>query len=79
MASITFAIDDKLKSEITKFKWVVWSELARQELEKQEKTRKAFEKFKELVSKSKLTEKDAKELADKVNKEMHDELKKKGL
>ena len=32
MASITFAIDENLKSKLSKFSWVVWSELAKQEL-----------------------------------------------
>ena len=79
MASVTFAIDEELKIKLSKFAWIVWSELARQELSRQEKTREAFEKFKKLVAKSKFTEQDAKELADKVNSSMHEELKKKGL
>ena len=29
MASITFAVDNKLKSEMSKFSWVNWSELIR--------------------------------------------------
>jgi len=32
MASITFAVDDELKSEISKFVWINLSELVRQEL-----------------------------------------------
>lgn len=32
MASITFAVDEELKSEIAKFVWVIWSEVVRQEL-----------------------------------------------
>ena len=32
MASVTFAIDEELKSKLSKFVWVVWSELVRQEL-----------------------------------------------
>ena len=32
MASITFAIDDELKSKISKFLWINFSELAKQEL-----------------------------------------------
>jgi len=75
MASITFAVDKELKAKIAKLVWIVWSELVRQELLKQEKTREAFEKFKKIVAKSKFTEKDAKELADKVNSSMHEELK----
>ena len=79
MASITFAVDEKLKSRIAEFAWVNWSELAREELMKQEKTREAFEKFKAIATKSKLTEKNAKELADKISLSMHKKLKDKGL
>lgn len=32
MASITFAVDNELKSEISKFAWVIWSELVREVL-----------------------------------------------
>lgn|SRR3989344_9371664 len=32
MASVTFAIDSELKAEISKFDWVKWSAIAREEL-----------------------------------------------
>lgn len=32
MASVTFAIDDELKSKLEKFPWVNWSEVARENL-----------------------------------------------
>ena len=32
MASVTFAIDSELKAEISKFDWVNWSAIAREEL-----------------------------------------------
>lgn len=76
MASITFALDNKLKSEMSKFVWVIWSELAKQELIKQEKLRSDFEKFKEIVSESKLTEEDALKLAREVNQSLHKRYKK---
>ena len=79
MASVTFAIDEELKIKLSKFVWVVWSELARQELLRQEKTREAFERFKKIVAKSKFTEQDAKDLADEVNSSMHEDLKRRGL
>jgi hypothetical protein len=37
MASITFAIDEELKSKLSRFKWVTWSELVREELKKKAK------------------------------------------
>ena len=37
MASITFAVDNKLKSDISKFAWVIWSELVKEELSRRQK------------------------------------------
>ena len=37
MASITFALDSKLKSEMSKFLWVNWSMLVREKLIEREK------------------------------------------
>ena len=37
MASITFAVDNELKTRMNKFPWVNWSEIARQELIRREK------------------------------------------
>ena len=37
MASITFALNPELKSEISKFPWVNWSELAREDLVRRKK------------------------------------------
>jgi hypothetical protein len=79
MASITFALDDKFKPKIDKFAWVNWSETAREELIKREQLAKDFKRFKEIISKSKFTLKDAKELADKAGKSMHERLVKEGL
>ena len=71
MATVTLTVPDEVKSELKKFPWVNWSEVAREELAKEEKMREAFERFKETVSKSKLTEKDALELGRKVNESLH--------
>jgi len=79
MASVTFAIDKDLKPRLDKFPWVNWSETARQELIKRDKLDKAVEQFKELAAKSDLSKDDAKDLADKISKSMHDSLVKKGL
>jgi len=79
MASITFAVDEELKKKLSKFLWVNLSELARQELVKEKKLNEQFKEFKKIVSKSKLTEKDAEQLSDKVKSSMHEGLKKRGL
>jgi hypothetical protein len=79
MASVTFAVDEELQSDISKFSWINLSELVKQELITEEKTRKSFEKFKSIVSKSKLTEKDADKLSNQIKGAMLKELKDKKL
>ena len=37
MASITFAVDSKLKADMSKFAWVIWSEIVREELARRQK------------------------------------------
>ena len=79
MASITLAVDDELKSDMTNLLWVNWSELAKEKLIKEQKLREQLEQFRRIISKSKFTEKDANELSDKVKSAMHERLKKRGL
>lgn len=67
MVSVALRVSEEFKSEIEQLPWVNWSELAREELIEQEKTQEAFKRFKEIVSKSKLTEEDVQELSDEVN------------
>jgi hypothetical protein len=76
MSTVTLTFPDDVKSELRRFSWVNWSELAREELLMQEKTRKDFERFKAIVSKSKLTEEDAIELGRKVSESLHKRYKK---
>ena len=76
MASVTLSIPCKVKSEMKKFSWVNWSELAREEALKNLELQKNFEEFKRIVSKSKLTEKNVLKLARKVNESMHKRYKK---
>lgn len=79
MPTVTLTIGEEVKSELKRFSWINWSEVAREELLRQEKTREAFERFKKLVSKSKLDEKGADELAEKVKSAMHKRLKEERL
>lgn len=76
MVSVSFTITDELKSKMEKFPWINWSEVSREETIKREKMHEEFEEFNKIVSKSKLTEKDALELARKVNAGMHKRYKK---
>lgn len=68
MASITFAIDDKLKSEIAKFAWLNCSELARQELLERLERNKRFERFDEILKNSEMTDELAFKLADELKR-----------
>ena len=79
MVSVTLKITNEFKALIDKLSWVNWSEVAREEALKKLEEEKAVLKFRAIIAKSKLTEKDAEELAEKVKLSMHKSLKKKGL
>ncbi len=65
MVSITLAVSEELKTEMDKHPELNWSEVARQAI--REKIN-LLAKMDQLLSKSKLTEKDALDLGRKVNK-----------
>lgn len=75
MVSITLKVSDEYKKMIKQLSWVNWSEIAREEALKKLEEEKALEKFRKIISKSNFTEKDADELAEKVKKSMHKDLK----
>lgn len=76
MPTVTLTVPDDVKSELNRFSWVNWSEVAREALTHEEGLRDAFDEFKRIVSKSKLTEKDALELGRAVKKSLHERYKK---
>ncbi len=67
MASTVLTIPDEVKAELKSFSWVNWSELAREELIKQEERLKAWRKIEKIVSKSKLTQEQADKISDEIN------------
>lgn len=79
MVSITLKVTDELKKMIKQLSWVNWSEIAREEALKKLEEEKALEKFRKIISKSSFSEKDADDLAEKVKKSMHKDLKDKEL
>ena len=79
MVSVTLKITNNFKAIVDKLSWINWSEMAREEVLKKIEEEKALEKVRAIISKSKLTEEDAEELAEKVKLSMHKRLKKKGL
>ena len=66
-ATLTLAIPDKLKKEISEIKGVNWSEETRQFLEERVKRLKILKKLDELTKNSDLTEEDAIEFGRKIN------------
>ena len=76
MVSVSFTISDELKAKMDKLSWINWSDVARAEAIKREMLHEDFEEFNKIVSKSKLTEEGAMELAREVNAGMYRKLKK---
>ena len=68
MASLTFALDNELKSELSKFIWLNLSELARQELRRRLERRERFKRFDEILKDSEMTDELAFEFADKLKR-----------
>ena len=60
---MTLSIPEDLHKKMKKFNEIRWSEIARKAIEKRINDLEVMEK---IVSKSKLTEKDAKEISDKI-------------
>ena len=67
MGNLSVSVPEKLKEKMTKLEEVNWSAIARKAFEEKVKQ---IEFLEEISKKSKLTEKDAKEISDKINKEM---------
>ncbi len=65
MVSVTLAVPEEMKSEMDKHPEMNWSEIARQAFREKLMILKRMD---EILSKSKLTEKDALEIGKKVNK-----------
>lgn len=64
MANITLAIPDSLHKRLKEHNEIRWSEVIRQMLQK---NLEQLETMDEIVKKSKFTEKDAREVADKID------------
>ena len=76
MEHLTISIPEELKKKMDSLRVINWSEVAREAFAKRIELTQGYERFQELVSKSKFSEKDAEELAKEVNKSMHEKLKK---
>ena len=65
MVSVTLSMPEDVKHKMDGFSWINWSGLAREAFVKK---MDEFEVLEKITSKSKLSEKDAKKLADEINK-----------
>lgn len=68
MPVITLSIPQDLKKKMEEHKIINWSEVARVAIKKQLESLNDLKEFEKIVSKSKLTEKDAKKIGDSINK-----------
>ncbi len=67
MTTITLAVTEELKKEMDKSRFINWSEVAREAIKVKIEQLKILN---EIATKSKLTEKDAKEIGEKIKKSM---------
>jgi hypothetical protein len=67
MGTITLTFSDKVKSELKRFSWVNWSELARMEILKEKQKQKTYEELEKILSKSTLKQQDANKIADEIS------------
>lgn len=79
MPTATITLPDDVRSEMRRFSWVNWSDVAREAIKNKKNELEKLEKLKKIISKSKFTEKDAEELSKKVRESMHKRLKEKNL
>ena len=70
MVSATLTVSDEIKSELKRFSWVNWSEVAREEMIKKAQREEALEEALHIVSSSQFTEEDADLMSDKVKRSM---------
>jgi len=68
MPNITLSIPEDIHKEIKKHKEIRWSEIARSALERKVKQLNDLEWMDKALAKSKLTEKDAEEIGNKIKR-----------
>jgi len=73
MPTITLSVPKDLKKKMDESRYINWSEVAREAIRQKVVE---LDLFKSIVAKSKLSEKDAAEIADKISKSVHAKYKK---
>jgi hypothetical protein len=79
MACITVPVENKFKSRMDSFSWVNWSEITRQEIARKYIILEQLGEIEKIASKSKFTDEDADEIAQRIKKSLHEDLKHKEL
>jgi len=78
MPSVTLTLPEKTKSELKRFVWINWSEVARESFLETVKKQEALQKLNELFKNSKLTDEDCLRLGEQVKDDLYKRLKKEG-
>ena len=68
MATVTLTVSDDIKSELKKFSWINWSEVAREAFLEKLRRDEAFKRFDEVLKNSKMTDELALKLGDKLKR-----------
>lgn len=68
MATVTLTISDDIKSELKRFSWINWSEVAREAFLERLRIDESFKRFDEMLKNSKMTDELAFKLADELKK-----------
>lgn len=70
MPTATLTLPDEIKSELKKFSWVNWSEVARESILERSAREERFKRFDDLLDKSDLTDELAFRLADELKRKV---------
>ena len=76
MPTITLSLPDELKKQMDEFEDINWSAVAREAIKNR---LSQLMLFKSIISKSKLTEKDALEIGKKINASLHKRFKEENI
>jgi uncharacterized protein YeaO (DUF488 family) len=68
MATVSVSVSDELKKRMDSMQETNWSAVARKAFESQLENSEKLKEFQKIVAKSKLTERDAREISDSINK-----------
>lgn len=68
MGSVTLTIPDDVKTELKRFSWINWSEVAREAFLKRLRRDEAFKRFDEILENSEMTDELAFKLGDELKK-----------